>query len=70
VAQALDRLQAILQNLRTGGASWRRHHVTKTQVLEYNKKIGETMPALWAGLVRQIDLAEVQGFFRSPDPDS
>jgi putative hydrolase of HD superfamily len=64
-AQGLDRLQPILQNLRTSGASWGQHHVTKAQVLERNKKIGDTMPELWAALVRQIDLAEAQGFFRS-----
>lgn len=67
LAQALDRVQAILQNLRTDGAGWRRHRVTKAQVLEYNKKIGETLPALWASLGHQLDLAEAQGFFRPPD---
>ncbi len=62
-AQGLDRLQAALQNLRTGGASWRKHHVTKKQVLERNKPIGDTMPEIWAALVNQFDLAEAQGCF-------
>jgi putative hydrolase of HD superfamily len=65
LAQGLDRLQPILQNLHTGGASWRRHHVTKAQVLQRNNKIGETMPEIWAHLVRQLDQAAAQGFFRS-----
>lgn len=63
-AQGLDRLQPILQNLRTGGASWRTHGVTKEQVLERNRKIGETMPAIWEALVLEIELAEQQGFFK------
>jgi putative hydrolase of HD superfamily len=69
LAQALDRAQAIIQNLRTDGAGWRRHRVTKAQVLEYNKKIGETLPALWAALIGQLDQAEAQGFFCSPEPE-
>jgi len=62
-AQGLDRLQPILQNLRTDGASWRAHGVTKAQVLARNEKIGETMPEIWAALREQLDLAEKQGYF-------
>jgi putative hydrolase of HD superfamily len=61
LAQGLDRLQAVLQNLRTGGASWRQHGVTKAQVLALNQKIGETMPEIWTALLRQFDLAEKRG---------
>ncbi|MEI9998589.1 MAG: HD domain-containing protein [Verrucomicrobiota bacterium] len=62
-AQALDRLQAVLQNLHTGGAAWRRHRVAKADVLKRNQKIADTVPAVWAELVRQLDWAEGQGFF-------
>ena len=62
-AQGLDRLQPILQNLRTRGSSWRTHGVTKEQVLERNQKIGETMPEIWKALVHEFELAEQQGFF-------
>jgi len=65
LAQGLDRLQAVLQNLRTDGASWRQHGVTKAQVLALNQKIGETMPEIWAALLRQFDLAEERGFFQA-----
>lgn len=62
-AQGLDRLQAVLQNLRTGGASWKKNGVSKERVLERNRKIGDTMPEIWAALVREIELAGKQGFF-------
>jgi putative hydrolase of HD superfamily len=66
LAQALDRLHPILQNLQTGGTSWRKHGVTKVQVLERNQKIGEVMPSVWNEIRRQIDQAEAQCFFSSP----
>jgi len=62
-AQGLDRLQPVLQNLRTRGTSWRSHGVTKAQVLEMNRKIGETMPEIWEALVREIESADKEGFF-------
>ncbi len=64
-AQGLDRMQALLQNLRTQGAAWKRHGITKSQVLARNQKIGVTMPAVWKALVGQIDWAESQGYFRN-----
>jgi putative hydrolase of HD superfamily len=66
LAQTLDRLHPILQNLQTGGASWRKHGVTKAQVLERNQKIGEIMPGVWNEILRQMDQAESQGFFSKP----
>jgi putative hydrolase of HD superfamily len=55
LAQAIDRLQPVLQNLRTGGASWRTHGVTHAQVLERNRQIGEMLPEVWAGVQRALD---------------
>lgn len=65
VAQGLDRLQAVLQNLRTEGTSWRQHGVTKAQVLALNQKIGHTLPGIWTALQRQLDWAEKQGYLRT-----
>ncbi len=62
-AQALDRLQPVLQNLQTHGVSWRKHGVTKAQVLERNQRIGDSMPGVWKEIRHQIDLAEVAGYF-------
>jgi putative hydrolase of HD superfamily len=64
-AQGLDRMQALLQNLRTNGAAWTQHRITKSQVLERNKKIGNTMPEVWKALVGQIDWAESQGYLQA-----
>jgi putative hydrolase of HD superfamily len=63
LAQGLDRLQAVLQNLRTGGASWHQHGVTKAQVLERNQRIAEMMPEIWKVIRGQIDCAEKEGAF-------
>jgi putative hydrolase of HD superfamily len=65
LAQGLDRLQPILQNLRTGGASWRQHGVTKAQVLAYNQKIGKALPEIWAAVKCQLDEAEANNFFEN-----
>ena len=40
-ANALDRLQPVMHNLQTGGNAWRRHGITREQVLERNAVIGE-----------------------------
>lgn len=66
LAQAFDRLQPVLQNLRTDGASWRKHGVTKEQVLAQNRKIGDVLPEIWAGLSRQVEEAFERGGFAQP----
>ena len=60
LAQGLDRAQAVLQSLHTDGVGWRHHKVTKTQILEYNKPIATTMPAVWEVVRQQIDHLEEQ----------
>jgi len=70
VAQGLDRMQSVLQNLNTNGASWRQHGITKAQVLALNQKIGDTMPEIWAALLTQFDLAEKRGLFSNVQNDS
>jgi len=64
LAQALDRLQALLQNLNTGCMAWRKHGVTKAQVLDRNQKIGDALPGIWKEMRRKIDQAEEQGSFK------
>jgi 5'-deoxynucleotidase YfbR-like HD superfamily hydrolase len=55
LAQGLDRAQAVLQSLHTGGIGWRQHKVTKAQILEYNQPIATALPAVWEVLRQQID---------------
>jgi putative hydrolase of HD superfamily len=47
-ANALDRLQPLLLNSRTGGGSWRNHHVTRAQVLARMEPIRTGAPELWS----------------------
>lgn len=46
-AYALDRLQPVLHNHRTGGAAWRRHGITSEQVRAKNVAIAAGSPRLW-----------------------
>jgi putative hydrolases of HD superfamily len=55
VANALDRLQALLQNAPSGGGSWRTHNVTRAQVLKRMAPIESAMPALWPFVLETIE---------------
>lgn len=46
-AYAIDRLQPVLHNHRTGGAAWRRHGITSEQVRAKNGAIAAGSPRLW-----------------------
>ena len=46
-ANALDRLQPLLQNLSTRGGTWRLHGVRRDQVLERMEPIRDATPELW-----------------------
>lgn len=46
-AYAIDRLQPVLHNHRTGGAAWRRHGITSKQVRAKNSAIAAGSPRLW-----------------------
>jgi putative hydrolases of HD superfamily len=46
-ARALDRLQPLLHNHQTEGVTWRKHDVTKSQVLEKKQAIIDGAPELW-----------------------
>ena len=52
-AAALDRFQPLLNNLFTGGRSWREHGVRAPEVLTANAHMQEGAPALWA-FVREL----------------
>ncbi len=46
-AVALDRLQPLLNNHRSGGGSWRAHGITRSQVFRRMEPIRDALPALW-----------------------
>ena len=58
-AYAIDRLQPLLHNHRTGGAAWRPHGITADQVYGKNHPIGDGAPRLWE-LARRIVETSVQ----------
>lgn len=60
---SLDRFLPVLQNLRTGGHSWRKHGIRKAQVLERNSVIEKGFPKLWDYFLKVLDQAESEGLF-------
>ena len=61
-AAALDRLQPLLHNYRTGGATWKPHGVTCDRVIGRNRPIEEGAPELWAYARGLIEDAVEKGF--------
>ena len=54
-ANALDRLQALLQNMKAGGGSWRAHGVTRANVLRRMAPVERELPALWPLVLDVVD---------------
>lgn len=54
-ANALDRLEPLLQNARTNGGSWRVHGITRAQVLRRMQPIEEGVPRLWPYVLGVIE---------------
>jgi putative hydrolase of HD superfamily len=61
-ARAIDRLSAVILNYASGGRSWRRHGVSKAQILAINQRIAAGSPVLWAYIRDLIDEAERRGY--------
>lgn len=62
-ARAIDRVQPILQNYYTDGASWRAHGISAAQVRAKNGPLVEAgAPALWAHVEALIDDAVTRGW--------
>ena len=56
-ANALDRLQALLQNMESGGGSWTTHGVTRAQVLRRMTPVQSALPEVWPFVLEVIDRA-------------
>lgn len=63
-ANAVDRLQPLLQNAHAGGGSWASHNVTRDQVLHRMAPIQSTLPALWPAVLEIIDRFCAAGVIR------
>lgn len=67
-ANALDRLQALVQNDAGGdGGSWRQHRVSREAVLRRMEPIREGAPGLWPVVMEAVDRATAAGHV-SPEP--
>ena len=64
-ANAIDRLQPLLQNAHSGGGSWATHAVTRDQVWRRMAPIESTLPALWPTVVAIIDRYCAAGIIRT-----
>jgi putative hydrolase of HD superfamily len=64
-ANALDRLQPLLLNSRTGGGSWSTHRVTRAQVLTRMEPIRHGAPELWSVVLTLVDDASARGWLIS-----
>ncbi|MTI96149.1 MAG: HD domain-containing protein [Firmicutes bacterium] len=60
-AAALDRLQPMLHNFHTDGGTWRRHNITREQVLKRNQPMAQGAVALWDYAEAMLDVAIEQG---------
>jgi putative hydrolase of HD superfamily len=54
-ANAVDRLQPLLQNAGSGGGSWRTQHLRREQVLQRMGPIESALPRLWPLVVEIVD---------------
>lgn len=66
-ANALDRFQALLQNMESGGGSWAAHGVTRAQVLVRMAPIKATLPQIWPFVLEVIDRFCASGAIVSSD---
>jgi putative hydrolase of HD superfamily len=61
-ANALDRLQPLLNNYHTQGAAWQQHKVRHHQVLDRNRPIEAIAPKLWQYVKDLLDDAVTKGY--------
>jgi putative hydrolase of HD superfamily len=54
-ANALDRLQALFQNMQAGGGSWASYQITRPQVLRRMAPVESALPDVWPFVLNVID---------------
>jgi putative hydrolase of HD superfamily len=63
-ANAIDRLQPLLNNHHSGGGSWKVHGVTRAQVLRRMAPIEAAMPGVWSMVLEVVDQNCALGYIR------
>lgn len=69
-ANAMDRLQPLLQNACAQGGSWRDHDLTREQVLRRMAPIESAVPAAWPLVLKIVDDFCASGLLRATAPPS
>jgi len=68
LANALDRLQPLLQNACAGGGSWHGNDITRQQVLRRMDPIRTTMPGVWPRVLEIVEEFCRSGILRTEGP--
>lgn len=63
-AKALDRIQPMLLNYYTDGGAWKKHGITKQQVIDRNKHIEDGASELWQKAKGLIESALEKGYLK------
>ncbi len=61
-ANALDRLEPLLQNLHNSGGTWRQYNIDRAAVLRRMAPIQEGMPEVWPFVVDAVEAAVEAGY--------
>lgn len=61
-AASLDRFQPLMHNYLTEGKAWRKHGITRDQVIARNRHIAEGSPELWAYAQVMIEESVEKGY--------
>ena len=64
-ANAIDRLQPLLNNHHAGGGSWKAHGVTRAQVMRRMAPIERAMPGLWPTVLDVVERNCALGHIRA-----
>ena len=54
-ANALDRFQALVLNMKAGGGSWRSHRITREDVLRRMEPVRLQLPQLWPIVIEVVE---------------
>jgi putative hydrolase of HD superfamily len=60
-ARAIDRVPPLLQNLRSGGHTWKKNGITKEMVFSLNSRIQHGSQELWDLLESKLEVAAANG---------
>lgn len=63
-AAALDRIQPLLHNQRTAGGTWKRHGITREQVLQRMAPVEVGAPSLWPFVLQVLEDCVEAGYIQ------